>query len=172
MTHVFHRHLRQTPPIAVGAQGMYIRDEQGREYLDASGGAAVSSLGHAHPEVMAAMHAQIDKLAYAHTSFFSSEPAEQLADELIGSAPEGCTTTGLGDDEYPVPMAEYLGADDRLHPLPPRPGRWAVWDGGEWIDPRTADDLASELVAARLASARDRCLAATPPAAAVRTSVR
>ena len=89
MTHVFHRHLRQTPPIAVGAQGMYIRDEQGREYLDASGGAAVSSLGHAHPDVMAAMHAQIDKLAYAHTSFFSSEPAEQLADELIGSAPEG-----------------------------------------------------------------------------------
>jgi adenosylmethionine-8-amino-7-oxononanoate aminotransferase len=68
---------------------MYIRDAEGREYLDASGGAAVSSLGHAHPEVMAAMHAQIDKLAYAHTSFFTSEVAEQLADELIASAPEG-----------------------------------------------------------------------------------
>jgi len=89
MTHVFHRHLRQTPPVAVGSQGMFIRDAEGREYLDASGGAAVSSLGHAHPEVMAAMHAQIDKLAYAHTSFFTSEVAEQLADELIGSAPEG-----------------------------------------------------------------------------------
>ena len=68
---------------------MYIRDAEGREYLDASGGAAVSSLGHAHPEVMAAMHAQIDRLAYAHTSFFTSEVAEQLADELIASAPEG-----------------------------------------------------------------------------------
>jgi len=89
MTHVFHRHLRQTPPVAVGSQGMFIRDAEGREYLDASGGAAVSSLGHAHPEVMAAMHAQIDKLAYAHTSFFTSDVAEQLADELIGSAPEG-----------------------------------------------------------------------------------
>ncbi|CAA2107186.1 aspartate aminotransferase family protein [Variovorax paradoxus] len=89
MTHVFHRHLRQTPPVAAGSHGMYIRDAEGREYLDASGGAAVSSLGHAHSEVMAAMHAQIDKLAYAHTSFFTSEVAEQLADELVGAAPEG-----------------------------------------------------------------------------------
>ncbi|MDP9880171.1 adenosylmethionine-8-amino-7-oxononanoate aminotransferase [Variovorax boronicumulans] len=89
MTHVFHRHLRQTPPVAASAQGMFIRDAEGREYLDASGGAAVSSLGHGHPEVMAAMHAQIDTLAYAHTSFFTSEVAEQLADELIGGAPEG-----------------------------------------------------------------------------------
>ncbi|RQO41418.1 aspartate aminotransferase family protein [Variovorax sp. KBW07] len=89
MTHVFHRHLRQTPPVAAGSHGMFIRDAEGREYLDASGGAAVSSLGHAHPEVLAAMHAQLDRLAYAHTSFFTSEVAEQLADELIGSAPEG-----------------------------------------------------------------------------------
>jgi adenosylmethionine-8-amino-7-oxononanoate aminotransferase len=89
MTHVFHRHLRQTPPVAAGSHGMYIRDAEGREYLDASGGAAVSSLGHAHPEVLAAMHAQLDRLAYAHTSFFTSEVAEQLADEMIGAAPEG-----------------------------------------------------------------------------------
>jgi len=89
MTHVFHRHLRQSPPVAAGSNGMFIRDAEGREYLDASGGAAVSSLGHAHPEVLAAMHAQLDKLAYAHTSFFTSEVAEQLADELISSAPEG-----------------------------------------------------------------------------------
>ena len=68
---------------------MFIRDAEGREYLDASGGAAVSSLGHAHPEVLAAMHVQIDKLAYAHTSFFTSDVAEQLADELIAHAPEG-----------------------------------------------------------------------------------
>ncbi|MDQ0013471.1 adenosylmethionine-8-amino-7-oxononanoate aminotransferase [Variovorax boronicumulans] len=89
MTHVFHRHLRQTPPVAASSQGMFIRDAEGREYLDASGGAAVSSLGHAHPEVLAAMHAQLDTLAYAHTSFFTSEVAERLADELIASAPEG-----------------------------------------------------------------------------------
>ena len=89
MTHVFHRHLRSTPPVAVAAAGMRIQDAAGRSYLDASGGAAVSSLGHGHPDVIAAMHAQIDRLPYAHTSFFTTEVAEQLADELIRTAPEG-----------------------------------------------------------------------------------
>jgi len=89
MTHVFHRHLHQTPPVAVAAAGMRIRDSAGREYLDASGGAAVSSLGHGHPDVLAAMHAQIDRLPYAHTSFFTTEVAEALADELVRTAPAG-----------------------------------------------------------------------------------
>lgn len=88
-THVFHRHLRQTPQIAVSASGMTIRGADGRDYLDASGGAAVSSLGHAHPDVLAAMHAQIDRVAYAHTSFFTTEVAEELADDLIAHAPPG-----------------------------------------------------------------------------------
>lgn len=89
MTHVFHRHLRTTPLIAVSASGMRIRDASGNSYLDASGGAAVSSVGHGHPDVIAAMHVQINRLSYAHTSFFSSQPAEELADELIRTAPEG-----------------------------------------------------------------------------------
>lgn len=89
MTHVLHRHLRHTPPVAALAQGMWVRDAQGRAYLDACGGAAVSALGHGHPEVLAAMHAQIDRLAYAHTSFFTSEAAEALADELVRGAPAG-----------------------------------------------------------------------------------
>ncbi|MGH8804263.1 MAG: aspartate aminotransferase family protein, partial [Polaromonas sp.] len=89
MTHVFHRHLRHTPPAAVSASGMTIQDAAGRQYLDACGGAAVSSLGHGHPDVISAMHAQIDRLAYAHTSFFTTEVAEELADELISTAPAG-----------------------------------------------------------------------------------
>lgn len=89
MTHVFHRHLQHTPPVAVGGQGLFLRDAAGREYLDASGGAAVSSLGHGHPDVLAAMHAQIDRLAYAHTSFFTTEVAEQLAEQLVRTAPAG-----------------------------------------------------------------------------------
>src|SRR5690606_25128691 len=64
-------------------------DSQGKSYIDASGGAAVSCLGHAHPDVLAAMHAQIDKLAYAHTSFFTTEVAEALATHLIDKAPAG-----------------------------------------------------------------------------------
>jgi adenosylmethionine-8-amino-7-oxononanoate aminotransferase len=83
MNHVFHRDARNDPPIAVGGEGPYLIDRAGRRYLDASGGAAVSCLGHGHRAVIEAMQAQAGKLAYAHTAFFSSEPAEQLADHLI-----------------------------------------------------------------------------------------
>ncbi|TIP99979.1 MAG: aminotransferase class III-fold pyridoxal phosphate-dependent enzyme, partial [Mesorhizobium sp.] len=64
-------------------------DRDGRAYIDASGGAAVSCLGHSHPDVTAALHAQADKLAYAHTSFFTNERAETLADKLVSGAPQG-----------------------------------------------------------------------------------
>ncbi len=75
--------------MAVSGHGITIVDAEGREYLDASGGAAVSCLGHGHPDVVAAMHAQIDRIAFAHTSFFTTEVAEQLADELLAHAPSG-----------------------------------------------------------------------------------
>ena len=88
-THVFHRQLAKRPPVAVSGQGIWLRDAEGRSYIDASGGAAVSCLGHGHPDVIAAMHRQVDQLAYAHTSFFTTEVAEQLADLLVGSAPAG-----------------------------------------------------------------------------------
>ena len=88
-THILHRQLRGNYPVAVSAQGCWITDSAGKKYLDASGGAAVSCLGHGHPDVLAAMHAQIDRIAYAHTSFFSTEVAERLADTLIASAPSG-----------------------------------------------------------------------------------
>lgn len=88
-THVLHRHLRASYPVAASAHGCWITDSSGKRYLDASGGAAVSCLGHGHPDVLAAMHAQIDRIAYAHTSFFTTAVAEQLADALIARAPAG-----------------------------------------------------------------------------------
>ena len=88
-THVFHRSLLTTPPVAVRGQGLWLEDAAGQRYIDASGGAAVSCLGHGHPDVLAAMHRQIDRLAYAHTSFFTTEVAEQLADQLVRTAPAG-----------------------------------------------------------------------------------
>ena len=88
-TQVLHRHLHHLPPVAASAQGAWITDAQGKRYLDASGGAAVSCLGHAHPDVLAAMHAQVDRLAYAHTSFFTSDVAEELAAHLVARAPAG-----------------------------------------------------------------------------------
>src|SRR5262245_58029603 len=89
MTYILHRHLRVAPPVAVTGRGVFLTDQSGKEYLDASGGAAVSCLGHGHPAIAAAMHAQIDRLSYAHTSFFSSEPAEALANQLARTAPGG-----------------------------------------------------------------------------------
>lgn len=89
MTHLLHRTTRGTLPIAAHASGITITDTQGRAYIDASGGAAVSCLGHGHPDVRAALHAQVDRLAYAHTGFFTTEVAEALADRLIADAPGG-----------------------------------------------------------------------------------
>jgi adenosylmethionine-8-amino-7-oxononanoate aminotransferase len=89
MSHVFYRQPKQDYPVAVAGEGIALIDQDGRRYLDASGGAAVSCLGHGHPRVVEALKAQAERLAYAHTSFFTSEPAERLADHLIEAAPEG-----------------------------------------------------------------------------------
>lgn len=89
MSHVFPRHCRAVPPKAVRAEGCYIFDESGKQYLDGSGGAAVSCLGHGDADVIAAIKAQADQMAFAHTGFFTSEPAENLADLLAAHAPEG-----------------------------------------------------------------------------------
>jgi len=89
VTHIFHRQLNHQYPVAVSGDGIFIRDADGKEYIDASGGAAVSCLGHGHPDVIAAMKAQLDKLEYAHSSFFTTEAAEKLADNLIQYAPKG-----------------------------------------------------------------------------------
>jgi adenosylmethionine-8-amino-7-oxononanoate aminotransferase len=89
LTRVLHRSIAQRYPIAAGGKGIHLYDAAGKAYIDASGGAAVSCLGRGHPDVLAAMHAQLDKLAYAHTSFFTSEAAEELGLDLIAHAPAG-----------------------------------------------------------------------------------
>ena len=89
MTHILHRAANVVMPVAVSGSGVEIVDAEGRRYLDASGGAAVSCLGHGHPDVLAAMRRQLDTIAYAHTAFFTTEVAERLADRLIEDAPPG-----------------------------------------------------------------------------------
>jgi len=68
-------------------QGVYLNDHTGKQYLDGSGGAAVSCLGHGDTDVIAAIKAQADQLAFAHTGFFTTDAAEDLADKLIAHAP-------------------------------------------------------------------------------------
>jgi adenosylmethionine-8-amino-7-oxononanoate aminotransferase len=87
MTHVFHRNPRQSYARAVRGEGAYLYDRDGKRYLDASGGAAVSCLGHSDRAVIQAVQQQLERLPFAHTSFFSNDPMEALADALIARAP-------------------------------------------------------------------------------------
>ena len=89
MSRIFQRQIGVDLPVAAGGEGIYIVDGAGKRYLDASGGAAVSCLGHSDADVRRAIKEQVDKLAFAHTGFFTSEPAEALADVLIEGAPAG-----------------------------------------------------------------------------------
>ena len=85
--HVFHRSTVAPPPIATGGEGIYIFGADGRRYIDACGGAAVSCLGHGHPEVVAAAAKQLQQLEYIHTGYFTTDAAEELATTIVGMCP-------------------------------------------------------------------------------------
>jgi adenosylmethionine-8-amino-7-oxononanoate aminotransferase len=87
VTRVFHRSPRDAYPVAVRGEGAYLFDRDGKRYLDASGGAAVSCLGHSDAAVVKAIQEQLARLPFAHTSFFTNEPMEALADALVARAP-------------------------------------------------------------------------------------
>ncbi|HEY0522734.1 MAG TPA: aminotransferase class III-fold pyridoxal phosphate-dependent enzyme, partial [Stellaceae bacterium] len=90
MSRVLHRNgSGEGLPEVVGGDGCWLIDAAGRRYLDASSGAAVSCLGHGHPRIVAAIQEQAARLPYAHTSFFTNRPMEELADVLVASAPPG-----------------------------------------------------------------------------------
>ncbi|MBK8158613.1 MAG: aspartate aminotransferase family protein [Rhodospirillaceae bacterium] len=91
MTHVLHRDLRNPLPMAVKADGPYVIDSSGKRYLDASGGPAVSCLGHTHPKVIEAIRHQAGEIAFAYSAFFTHPAVEALADKLVAQAPTGLT---------------------------------------------------------------------------------
>ena len=132
--HIFQRHTRADLPVAVRGEGLYLYDKNGRRYLDAAGGAAVSCVGHGHPRVIAAIKKQLDHLAYAHTSFFTTEAAEMLADQLVAHAPTGIERVyfncgGSEGIEAALKLARQyfleLGEPQREHVI----GRWQSYHG-------------------------------------------
>jgi len=132
--HVFHRHTKSDLPVAVRGEGLYVYDSNGKRYLDASGGGAVSCLGHGHPRVTEAIKRQVDQLAYAHTSFFTTEVAETLADTIIADAPAGLTRVyfnsgGSEGVEAALKIARQyvleIGQPERRHII----GRWQSYHG-------------------------------------------
>ena len=94
MSALFPRNFRKDLPVAVGGKGCTIIAADGRRYLDASGQAAVVNIGHGVPEIAAAMAAQAGQMAFAHTTQFQSEPAEQLAARLLALAPKNFQNGG------------------------------------------------------------------------------
>lgn len=88
-SHVFHRRAGRVPAVIAHGEGAYLVDTNGKQYIDGSGGAAVSSLGHSDADVIAAMKRQMDQVAFAHSAFFTSEVMEDLADLLVAGAPAG-----------------------------------------------------------------------------------
>jgi adenosylmethionine-8-amino-7-oxononanoate aminotransferase len=91
---VFPRNFLKTYPRAVRGEGCFIFTAGGQRYLDASGGAAVVTIGHGVPEIGRAMAEQATQLAYAHSSQFHTEPAEKLARRLLALAPSGMRDHG------------------------------------------------------------------------------
>jgi adenosylmethionine-8-amino-7-oxononanoate aminotransferase len=91
MSHVFHRDLKKDLPRAVKGDGAYVIDSTGKRYLDASGGPAVSCLGHSHPKVIEAVRRQVGEIAFAYSAFFTHEAMERLAEMLVSQAPAGLT---------------------------------------------------------------------------------
>jgi adenosylmethionine-8-amino-7-oxononanoate aminotransferase len=89
MSQILHRSLSTALPRAIKAEGIYVHDADGRRYIDACGGAAVSCLGHGHPRLREALLEQLDRVAYMHTGFFTTETTEALATRLIQDAPAG-----------------------------------------------------------------------------------
>ncbi|VAW21639.1 Aminotransferase, class III [hydrothermal vent metagenome] len=87
--HIFGRHTKSQLPVVGAGDGIWLIDKDGKKYLDGCGGAAISSLGHSNRNVLTAAKEQLDQIAFAHTGFFTSEPAELLADKLIELAPAG-----------------------------------------------------------------------------------
>jgi len=124
MSKIFPRHTNFELPVILAGEGVYLKDSNGQRYLDACGGAAVSCLGHTNEHVTNAIKSQMDKIAYAHTSFFTSEPAETLAKKLAGLAPEGIehvylVSGGSEAVEASIKLARQyyleIGEPDRQH---------------------------------------------------------
>ncbi|UWR21424.1 aspartate aminotransferase family protein [Sulfitobacter sp. S190] len=111
MSHVLRRSLTAAQPSIVGGEGPYLIDDTGKRYLDACGGAAVSSLGHDNKAVRDAICAQVNTLAFAHTGLFTNPWAEELSDYLVAQAPEG---TGEGRVMYLGSGSEAMEAALKL----------------------------------------------------------
>ena len=131
---VFHREIGRDYPVVDRAEGACVFDASGRRYLDGAGGIFVANIGHGVKEVVAAMAAQADRVAFAHTSVFTSAAELAFAQKLVDLAPPGFTkawicTSGSAANETALKLArEYQlikGAPQRTKVI----ARWNSYHG-------------------------------------------
>tara|TARA_Y100000590_G_C15747303_1_gene1022632 strand:- start:2688 stop:4025 length:1338 start_codon:yes stop_codon:yes gene_type:complete len=89
MTNLFNRQLNQDMPVAVSGKGVYLFDSNGNRYLDACGGAAVSTLGYSNAKIRKSIIKQTKKLSYVHSGYFNTNVSEELAKTLSDNLPDG-----------------------------------------------------------------------------------
>lgn len=87
-SHLFYQTDLERPRIA-RAQGIYVWDQNGKRYIDASSGAMVSNIGHSNSRVLAAMKAQMDRSTFAYRLHFENDAAESLASLVASLMPSG-----------------------------------------------------------------------------------
>jgi adenosylmethionine-8-amino-7-oxononanoate aminotransferase len=91
---VFPRNFFTTYPQAVRGEGCFVYTSDGQRFLDASGGAAVVTIGHGVPEIANAMAAQAARLAYVHSSQFQTSVVEKFAERVLALAPREMQKNG------------------------------------------------------------------------------
>ena len=85
--HVFYRKMGHARPKISHGENIYLIDDNGKTYIDGSGGPLVVNVGHGRSEVVDAMMEQAQKAAYVHGIMFTNDPAEQLSVELAKITP-------------------------------------------------------------------------------------
>ncbi len=113
---VLSRQTHRALPLALKAYGIFIEDDAGRQYLDASGGAVVVNVGQAREKIARAVYDQIMTCHYAHPTMFSTPPAEALARRLTSHAPPGMdrfyfVTSGTEAVEAAIKLARQIQLD-------------------------------------------------------------
>ena len=130
MSHVLYRQITSLP-VAIGGKGIELIDSTGKHYIDASGGAAVSCLGHGNRRIAEVISRQAAAMAYAHTGTFSSQPAEDLAHIVLDGEPGGLThayfcSSGSEGTEAALKLARQyfveIGQPQRTHVIARRQG--------------------------------------------------
>jgi adenosylmethionine-8-amino-7-oxononanoate aminotransferase len=132
--HVFYRNPRKSYPLAVRAEGVYIYDQNGKAYLDGSGGAVVVSIGHGVKEIQEPMVKQAASIAFAHGSQFTTEAAMTLAEKIIAISPPGLNRVyfvsgGSEAIETAVKMARQYQVDRGVPSKYKVISRWTSYHG-------------------------------------------